>query len=145
MCAGSIAEEAQLLFFDAVFHFAPGTVKLVVKFLGLSWETGYDITRIGSALAVFGFDDDTPFAVPSIGLVFKLTEEPNLGPAFSILAFGAALQLGRERIESIVLGDAHDVINRVFFAPAQHPPAAKPTIGPQRDLHSGPVFAQRLD
>ena len=91
MCAGSVAEEAQLLFFNAVFHFATGTVKLVVKFLRLARETGYDITRIGSALALFGFDDDTALVVPSVCLVFKLTEEPNLNAAFSVLTFGVAL------------------------------------------------------
>jgi len=74
-----------------VFYFAACAVKLVVESLRLPLETGHVITRVGFALAVFGFDNNAPIIIPSVGLVFKLTKEPDLGTAFSVFAFGALL------------------------------------------------------
>jgi hypothetical protein len=67
---------------------------------------------------MLSFGDDAPLAIPTVRLVVKLTKEPHFGLGLFILRFGIGLQLGRQRIEPFIFGQAHQLIDRVAFAPA---------------------------
>jgi len=89
MTAGPIAEEAELLFFDAVFHLTSSTVDLVVDFLCVSNQIGDDKARIGSLGSVLGFGNNASFLIPTTGAIFEPFKESDFLAAFSIFAFGA--------------------------------------------------------
>ena len=117
MTAGSIAEEAELLFFNTVFHLTSSTVNLVVDFLCVPSQTGHDKARVGSLGRVLSFGNNTSLLIPTTGPILEPFEESDFLAAFSILTFGALLQLGAQGLESLILGEAYDVIDLVRLTP----------------------------
>ena len=93
MTAGSIAEEAELLFFNAVFHLTSSAVNLVIDLLCIPSQIGHYKARVGSLGSVLGFGNNASLLIPAVGLILKPFEEADFLAAFSILTFGALLQL----------------------------------------------------
>src|SRR5215472_12587168 len=145
MTTGPIAEQPQLLFFNAIFHLTPCAVKLVVEGLAAPLQVSEHVTGIGAPIAVFGLSNHSAFLVPSFGLVLELSEQSHLAAALSMLALSSSLEPGRQNMQALILGQPHDVTHSGPLAPAQHFPAAEATVSPQRDLYFWPALAQRLD
>jgi hypothetical protein len=141
MTTGSVAEEAELLFFNAVFHLTPSTVELVVETLCAAAQISDDETRIGTLDRLLSFGDNASFSIPTLSLVLKLPKEANFLAAFSMLALGSLLQLGTESFEPLILGYANDVIDLVSLTPAQHFPSTESAIGSQRDFDFRPLLS----
>lgn len=130
MTTGPIAKKTELLCLDAIFHLTSSAVNIVVEPLGTTFQIGEHVTRISTPIAVFGLGDDAPLLVPSLGLVLELGEESYFQSASAVLALSALLQPGRQRIESLILGQPYEVAHIVPLAPTQHFTAAKATVGP---------------
>ena len=94
---------------------------------------------------MLGLGDDPPLLVPSFSLVLELGEESHFVATSAVLTFGASVQLGRKRVESLVLGQSDNIVDSRTLAPTQHLPPAKATVGSQDDLYFWPVFPQGLD
>jgi len=92
--AGPIAEESELLFFNAVFHLTSSTVNLVVDHLCVPNQIGHYKARVGSLGSVLGFSNNASLLIPTTGPILEPFEESDFLAAFSILTFGALLQLG---------------------------------------------------
>src|SRR5215469_1797087 len=145
MTTGPIAEEPQLLFFNAVFHLTPGTVKLIVEGLAAALQVSDHVAGIGATITVFGLGDDSALLVPSLGLVLELTKQTHLAATLSVLALRPSLQLDRQSMQALILGQSHDVLHSGPLTPPQHLPAAEATVSAQRDFDFWPALAQRLD
>ena len=117
MTAGSIAEEAELLFFNAIFHLTSSTVNLVVDLLCVPSQIGHYKARVGSLGSVLGFGNDASLLIPTTGPILEPFEEADFLAAFSIFTFGALLQLGAEGLEPLILGEAYDVIDLARLTP----------------------------
>src|SRR5260370_32111176 len=145
MAAGAITKETKLLLLDAILHLTSRAVNLVVECLSPTLQIGQNITRISSFEGVFSLGDHPALAVPSLGLVLKLSEQSYLFSAPLVLALGSFLQLSRERRQALILGQSDEGIDSRFLAPTQHLPTTKAAFGSQRNFYLGPAFAQRLD
>jgi hypothetical protein len=75
MTTGSITKKTQLLFFDAIFHLPTSTVNVVVEPFGAALQIGDHLARISTSIAMLGFGDDPSLLVPTLSLVFELSEE----------------------------------------------------------------------
>src|SRR6516225_8936867 len=117
MTAGPIAEKAELLFFNAVFHLTSSTVYLVVELLYVLGQIGHYKAGVGSLGSVLGFGNNASLLIPTTGPILEHFEEADFLTAFSILTFGALLQLGAQGLEPLILGDAYDVIDLVRLTP----------------------------
>ena len=82
MTAGSIAEEAELLFFNAVFHLTSSAVNLVIDLLYIPSQTGHYKARVGSLGSVLGFGNDAPFLIPTTGPILEPFEEADFSRRF---------------------------------------------------------------
>src|SRR6266403_1085545 len=133
MAAGAITEETKLLFLDAIFHLAPRAVNLVVESLRATFQIGQNITRISAFYGVFGFRNDPSFPVPTLSLILKLSEEPHFFSAPLVLALSPFLQLGRERMQALILSQSDDVVDSRSLAPTQHLPTTKAAVGTHGD------------
>jgi hypothetical protein len=94
---------------------------------------------------VFGFANDPAFPVPTLSLILKLSEEPHFFSAPLVLALGPFLQLGRERMQALILSQSDDVVDSRSLAPTQHLPTTKATVGAHRNFDLRPALPQRLD
>src|SRR5260370_36655296 len=139
MAAGAITKETKLLLLDAIFHLTSRAVNLVVECLSPTLQIGQNITRISSFEGVFSLGDHPALAVPSLGLVLKLSEQSYLFSAPLVLALGSFLQLGRERRQALILGQSDEVIDSRFLAPTQHLPTTKAAVRSQRNFDLGPA------
>src|SRR6266478_749201 len=137
MTAGPIAEESELLFFNAVFHLTSSTVDLVVEPLRAPDQVGDHKARVGSLGGVLGFGNNTSFLIPTAGPILEAFKEADFFAAFAMFTFGALPQLGTQSLEPLILGDADDVIDLVSLTPTQHFPATEPAIGRRIILTSG--------
>jgi len=117
MTAGPIAEESELLFFNAVFHLTSSTVDLVVEPLRVAEQISDHEARVGSLGRMLGFGNNTSFLVPTTGPIFEPFKESDFLAAFSMFAFGALPQLGAESLKPLIFGDADDVIDLVRLTP----------------------------
>jgi len=93
MTAGPIAEEAELLFFNAVFHLTSSTVNLVVNLLRVPHQIGDYKARVGSLGSVLGFGNNASLLIPTTGPIVEPFEESDFLAAFSIFTFGPLPQL----------------------------------------------------
>ena len=82
MTAGSIAEEAELLFFNAVFHLTSSTVNLVVDLFCVSSQIAHDKARVGALGRVLGFGNDAPLLIPTTGPILEPFEEADFSRRF---------------------------------------------------------------
>jgi hypothetical protein len=117
MTAGPIAEESELLFFNAVFPLTASTVDLVVERLGSPDQISDHKPRIGSLGSVLGFGNSASLLIPTTGPIFELFKKSDFLAAFSMFAFGPLPQLGAQSLEPFVLGDAYDLIDLVRLTP----------------------------
>ena len=117
MAAGPIAEESELLFFNAVFHLPSSTVDLVVDHLCIPDQIGDHEARVGSLDRVLGFGNNAALLIPTTGPIFEPFEEANFLAAFSMFTFSALCQLGAKSREPLILGDAYDVIDLIGLTP----------------------------
>ena len=76
MAAGSAGKGVQL-FFETVFHFAAGTIQIVIQLVRIAGQIGHEESGIGSLLGVLGLDEDATLAVPRFGAIAGGTEEAN--------------------------------------------------------------------
>src|SRR5665213_1312396 len=142
---GSIRKQPQLLFLDSVFHFPASAINLVIEHLPVILKVGHDIARICSFVGVLGLGDHPAFAIPGARLVFKFTKEPLLFPAGLEPLKRLCLQWSRENVEPLVLCKSDYISHSMALAPTQRFPAAKPAVGPEKDLYRRPSFTHPLD
>ena len=117
MTAGPIAEESELLFFNAVFHLTSSTIDLVVEPLRVAEQVGDHKARVGSLGGVLGFGNNTSFLIPTAGPRHEAFKEANFFAAFAMFTFGALPQLGTQSLELSFLATPDDVIDLVSLTP----------------------------
>lgn len=87
---------------------------------------------------MFRLGDDAPFLFPCAGGIAELTEQALLLPGCPPCLLRLPHQLGIERIQACILGDADDVFDVVALAQAQHAMAAEAGIAAEDDAHMRP-------
>src|SRR5512143_825014 len=145
MTTGAIRKEVELLFLNAVFHVAPGTVALPIEDMGFAGEVRDDIPRIAPFRAVLSFDDYPAGLLPGLGGIVHLAEQALLTVTGLVELLGMTEERLRHRVETTILGQPHEITNLMPITPPQHSPAAKPTIRPDDNSHRRPRLAQTSD
>jgi len=87
MAAGPIAEESELLFFNAVFHLPSSTVNLVVDRLCVPEQIGDYKARVGSLGRMLGFGNNASLLIPTAGPILEAFEESDFLAAFISRAY----------------------------------------------------------
>ena len=142
MAVGAIGKKIELLFFYAAFHIAAGTIQLAIKSLEIALEIGHHVLRDAALDRVRDVDNDMAKFILGLGSGEDLVKLTLITGA----AFKARLGLIDKRtnhgIEALILGDAHDVIDNVAFAPALPLPTVKATGCAKDDPHLRPGLPQ---
>lgn len=91
---------------------------------------------------MLGLAHDTALAAPTIRGTIAKVAKPPLGLAAGRTGLSRRGHLGGDlRLETIILGQAEQVIDPMGFAPAHQRIAGKARVGPQHDAALGPVPA----
>src|SRR5437763_14364366 len=132
---------------DVVLGLATGAVDVLVnRAAAHTIETGDDEAGVDALRSGLDAGDDALDAVPACGAIVEFLEPAQLLAA----SLGGALdRAGLQRGDMLAQRggrrDAEDVIEPLGPTEAQHLGRAIVAVGPQQDLHTWPVVAQRRD
>lgn len=100
-----------------------------------AWWVGHSIAEIAPFRAALGFDDHSVRTISSLRGIVHFAEQALLTLTGLVKLLGMAEAWRRHRAETTILGQPNEIAHLMPLTPAQHPPAAKPTVRPNDDLH----------
>lgn len=100
MATGARTEQVQLGFLDPILGLAALAVQVVVQIIGWLVEIGNDEAGIGALGTKLQPGDQAPLAIPTLGRVGELPDQPLLGPGLLVGLFHRLLPVGHMAVQA---------------------------------------------
>ena len=143
LAAGEIGKQARLLFFDAVFHVASGTVELLVQSLGIGLtqeQVSHDKTGLGLARQIFRFANPPSFAGPALARPVAKVAEPACGLAGTLMGEACFVHgFTQCPLQTWVARHTQDIADVIGLTPGHDRCTAKPGIAAEHDPYLRPA------